>query len=180
MKVFLDAGHGGYDAGAIGPNGLRESDVNLDVAMRIGEYLRSRDVEVDYSRTSDVFVPLERRAQLANLWGADYFISIHCNSFSNPSANGTEIYCLVPGGERQELAQSIQDSMVAATGLRDRGVNFANFVVLRLTYMPALLDELAFISNPHESELLAQSSFRDTCARAVSNGLLGYIGYPAV
>ena len=92
MKIFIDAGHGGSNPGAVGPNGLKESDVNLDVALRLGRLLSSRNYEVKYSRISNINIGLRERATLANQWGADYFISIHCNSNINPIYKGTSTY----------------------------------------------------------------------------------------
>lgn len=88
--LWVDAGHGGTDSGAVGPNGLKEKDVVLSVAMLLGAELAG-DFNVQYSRKTDVFVSLSERARLANAAGADAFISIHCNSAENP-AQGFEVF----------------------------------------------------------------------------------------
>ena len=84
VKVFLDAGHGGHDPGALG-NDLREKDINLSVALKVGNILINHSVNVNYSRTTDVFVELAERARKANNYNADIFVSLHCNAFDNPS-----------------------------------------------------------------------------------------------
>ena len=94
-KIVIDAGHGGHDTGTIGPNGLLEKDVVLDVAKRLGRLLESRlGAEVVYTRQDDTFVPLETRTAIANRERADLFISIHANSSHDSDARGVETYYL--------------------------------------------------------------------------------------
>jgi len=94
-KIVIDAGHGGHDTGTIGPNGLLEKDVVLDVAKRLGRLLESRlGAEVVYTRRDDTFIPLETRTAIANRERADLFISIHANSSHDSDARGVETYYL--------------------------------------------------------------------------------------
>jgi N-acetylmuramoyl-L-alanine amidase len=94
-RIVLDPGHGGHDAGTIGPEGLREKDLVLDVAKRLGALIEERlGSEVIYTRADDVFVPLERRTEIANEAKADLFLSIHANSSTLRSAAGVETYYL--------------------------------------------------------------------------------------
>ncbi len=94
-RVVIDAGHGGSDPGAIGPTGLREADVTLDVARRLAEQLSTRyGVQVAMTRDQNVFVPLEQRAAHANGTTADLFVSIHCNAANNREARGIAIFAL--------------------------------------------------------------------------------------
>jgi len=94
-RVVIDAGHGGKDPGALGRNS-KEKDIVLAVALKTGQYIQEhfKDVEVIYTRTSDVFVELHKRAQIANESGADVFISIHCNSNKSSSPYGAETYVM--------------------------------------------------------------------------------------
>jgi N-acetylmuramoyl-L-alanine amidase len=93
--IVVDAGHGGHDTGTIGPNGLLEKDLTLDVALRLGKLLENRlGANVVYTRDDDTFVPLETRTAIANQQQADLFISIHANSSNDPSARGVETYYL--------------------------------------------------------------------------------------
>ena len=93
--IVIDAGHGGHDTGTIGPNGLLEKDLVLDVALRLGKLLESRlGAEVTYTRDDDTFIPLETRTAIANEHRADMFISVHANSSSDESARGVETYYL--------------------------------------------------------------------------------------
>jgi N-acetylmuramoyl-L-alanine amidase len=94
-RIVIDAGHGGHDTGTVGPDGVMEKDVVLDVALRLGHLLESRlGADVIYTREDDTFIPLETRTAIANEHQADLFISIHANSSSDPSARGIETYYL--------------------------------------------------------------------------------------
>jgi len=94
-KIVIDPGHGGHDTGTIGPNGLEEKDLVLDVGRRLGKLLEARlGAEVVYTRKDDTFIPLETRTAIANQQRADLFISIHANSSDDPEARGVETYYL--------------------------------------------------------------------------------------
>ena len=94
-KIVIDPGHGGHDTGTIGPNGLREKDLVLEVGRRLGKLLEARlGAEVVYTRKDDTFIPLETRTAVANQQRADLFISIHANSSRDPAARGVETYYL--------------------------------------------------------------------------------------
>jgi N-acetylmuramoyl-L-alanine amidase len=94
-KIVIDPGHGGHDTGTIGPNGLEEKDLVLDVGLKLGKLLESRlGAEVVYTRKDDTFIPLETRTAIANQQRADLFISIHANSSHDPDARGVETYYL--------------------------------------------------------------------------------------
>ena len=90
-KIVIDPGHGGHDTGTIGPNGLEEKDLVLDVGRKLGKLLETRlGAEVVYTRKDDTFIPLETRTAIANQHQADLFISIHANSSQDPSARGVD------------------------------------------------------------------------------------------
>ncbi len=94
-KIVIDPGHGGHDTGTIGPNGLEEKDLVLDVGRRLGKLLETRlGAEVVYTRKGDTFIPLETRTAIANQARADLFVSIHANSSHDPGARGVETYYL--------------------------------------------------------------------------------------
>jgi N-acetylmuramoyl-L-alanine amidase len=94
-KIVIDPGHGGHDTGTIGPNGLEEKNLVLDVSRRLGALLQTRlGAEVIYTRQDDTFIPLETRTAIANQEGADLFVSVHANSSHDPDARGVETYYL--------------------------------------------------------------------------------------
>ncbi len=94
-RIVVDAGHGGHDSGTLGPGGIEEKDIVLDVALRLGKLLHDRlGADVTYTRDDDTFIPLEQRTAIANKAQADLFISVHANSSSDPTARGVETYYL--------------------------------------------------------------------------------------
>ena len=112
--IVLDAGHGGEDPGAIGVNGTKEKDVNLEIVQELKSILdNDNDYEVILTRKDDTFIPLAERTNIANEHNADLFISIHCNANLNKSANGFEIYF---------LSEKATDSEAAATAVLENSV----------------------------------------------------------
>lgn len=107
-RVAIDPGHGGYDSGAVGPTGLREKDVTLDVAHRVAPLLAHElHVETLLTRDGDVFVPLEERTARANAFHADLFVSVHCNASENGEARGVETFVLDPSREGRASARIV-------------------------------------------------------------------------
>jgi N-acetylmuramoyl-L-alanine amidase len=113
-KIVIDPGHGGHDAGTIGPNGVREKDVVLDVARRLGKMLQQRlGAEVVYTRSDDTFIPLETRTAIANRERADLFISVHANSSDDPDARGVETYYLNFTSSKDALEVAARENAVS-------------------------------------------------------------------
>ncbi len=180
-KIFIDAGHGGPDPGAVG-NGVIEQAVNLNVANELARLLRAGGYQVMQYRTtrdenvlSNKNADLTNRANMADNWGADYFISIHTNSSPNPSANGFEAYVYRLGGQAEALAQSIVSSVVRQLGSKDNGVRQANFAVLRRTNMPATLLELGYLTNPTEALNLNSPAWQRAVAKAIYDGINDFV-----
>ncbi|MEW6064732.1 MAG: SH3 domain-containing protein [Bacillota bacterium] len=182
-NVFLDAGHGGYDNGASGKNGLREKDVNLDITLKVAEILRKQGANVFFSRSDDTFIDLYERTRMANDQSADVFVSIHSNANPNTAIGGTSTYYYAPPAipalyeqrdDRRRLAEDVQRELVGALGRRDIGVLQANFAVLRTSIMPSILIETAFVSNAEEEALLGAEDFRQRAAEAIARGISAY------
>ena len=181
-KIFIDQGHNprGVNAGAEG-NGLLEQDVNYDVGIYLAELLRENgNFEVMLSRPtpqtslgSTNSESLSERVRMANEWGADWFISIHSNASENAEANGTEVYVYSKSSPAYPLAQDIQSEIVERLGTRDLGVKEnPSLYVLRRTNMPALLIELAFITNKDDAFLLETERYM--FAYAIYQGMLDF------
>jgi N-acetylmuramoyl-L-alanine amidase len=171
-RIVIDPGHGGKDPGAIGPSGLKESDVNLTLAHLVASRLTDKHT-VFMTRMNDDFVALSNRTLFANAKKADIFVSIHCNAATNPLANGTETYYASSTGAR--LAKGIHDRLVAL-GLKDRGIKQGTYWVLRKTHMPAVLVEVGFISHAAEEIQLGSTDFMSLAADAITEGILDYLG----
>jgi N-acetylmuramoyl-L-alanine amidase len=173
-RISIDPGHGGVDPGAMGPSGLLEKNVNLQVARAI-RALAGEHLEILLTRTGDTTVNLSQRSSEANQEQVDLLVSIHCNASSNRTANGTETFCYQFGGKAEQLARMIQRELVRATSLVNRGVKEGNLHMVREPNMPAVLVELAFISNPREERLLQTADFQNRCAQAILNGIGGFL-----
>ncbi|MGE5390127.1 MAG: N-acetylmuramoyl-L-alanine amidase [Deltaproteobacteria bacterium] len=182
--VVLDPGHGGTAPGSSG-SFLKEKDVNLAVALKVGDLLQQRGIKVEYTRTGDTTMSLSEEVEVGNAADATVFVSMHCNSSNNPGPSGTETYFYAPledpelyvqREERSRLANLIQSKMIARIGLVDRGVKDNQaFYVLNHTSMPSALVEMGFINNPEEEKLLAQEETREQIAYAIADAIQEYL-----
>ena len=173
-KVFIDAGHGGTDPGALG-YGYRESDLNLQVAKKVESKLKSKGIDVKMSRSSDIFYSLSERAEMANDYGADAFVSIHQNSAEAKSANGIETYYNRKKEEDRPLSNDIQKQVISQTGANNRGVKNAEFTVLVKSEMISALVECGFITNESEVKKLSDPSYQDKLATGIADGIEEYL-----
>lgn len=174
--IAVDAGHGGSDPGASG-NGLIEKNITLDVAKRLETYLANGGYKVVMTRTDDTYINLDDRVKYALDHGADIFISIHVNSFSGASANGTETYYYNGGSnieESKKLATFMETRLLEAMDTSNRGVKTADYRVLKANKVPATLVELAFITNSNDAKKLGSPTYRDKTAKALYLGIQDY------
>lgn len=180
--ICLDPGHGGSDPGAIGPSGTLEKDNNLAIALLLREKLESNGCTVIMTRDNDidVFGPdasaseeLAARVDIANEANADIFVSIHNDAFTNSDTSGTTTFHY-GSKEAINLANHIQKNVVRELGTKNRNVRFGSFFVIRYTNMPAVLVEVAFISNPEEELLLASCDSRAKAAQSICDGIMKY------
>ncbi|MEM9806079.1 MAG: DUF3747 domain-containing protein [Cyanobacteria bacterium P01_D01_bin.56] len=173
VLVMIDPGHGGRDPGAVG-NGLLEKEINLFISRRVKRTLEQRGYRVAMTRNSDVEVDLQPRVDVAERANATVFVSIHANaiSLSRPEVNGLETYYFSTG---RRLAQTIQNSILRSTDLRDRGVRQARFYVLRNTSMPAVLVETGFITGREDSARFQSNAAREQIADAIAQGIIEYL-----
>jgi len=120
-RIVIDAGHGGHDTGTIGPTGLMEKDICLDVALRLGKIIHQRlpGAEVVFTRSDDTFIPLEERTRVANESKADLFISIHANSSHDHAARGIETYYLNLKGSPDAMEVASRENATAQQSIHD-------------------------------------------------------------
>lgn len=177
-KIYIDAGHGGVQPGAV--NGKRkESDDVLRMALKVRDLLKNQDCEVRLSRATDIDVDINDRCKDANNWGADYFLSIHRNA-AGASATGNEIWIYSKASSTTEAkAKNILNAVCKADGLKNRGVkkgapSYSDYGVNRLTNMHSALLELGFISNASDNKAY-DAKFNDI-ALALAKVLLSLVG----
>jgi N-acetylmuramoyl-L-alanine amidase len=120
-RIVIDAGHGGHDTGTIGPTGLMEKDLCLDVALRLGKIIQQRlpSAEVVFTRDDDTFIPLERRTEIANEAKADLFISVHANSSQDRQARGIETYYLNFTGSSDAMEVASRENALSENAVHD-------------------------------------------------------------
>lgn len=174
--IVIDPGHGG-SPGAVGPTGLLEKEVVLDVSLRVAHMLRQAGATVILTRDNDSNVSLTQRVEIAAAANAHIFVSIHANAHTNSAIGGTETYFFqhsATAPASRILAEYLQKELVRALGLRDIGVKHGNFHVIRETAMPSVLLELAFISNAQEEALMRTNDFRQNSADAIFRGIEAY------
>ncbi|WP_367949326.1 N-acetylmuramoyl-L-alanine amidase [Bacillus sp. FJAT-29790] len=170
VKLFIDPGHGGTDSGAVG-NGLQEKNLTLQICKRIRDMLTDfENAQVKLSRETDETVSLNQRTEMANTWGADFFLSVHINA--TPGGFGYEDH-IYPGSGGVTVANQniIHEEVVKQVDFHDRGEKQSNFHVLRESKMPALLTENGFIDNAGDAAKLKKADFIDRIARGHVNGL---------
>lgn len=185
IRIFIDQGHNttGVNAGAAG-NGLNEGAITYAVGQELADLLEddprfavrlSRPTAETVLGTSNN-TSLQARVNAANSWPANYFISIHCNSNTNPAIRGSEVYVYQENTQSYWLAQHLLNGMVETVGTRDNGVRVnPSLYVLRRTHMPAALVELAYLSNAEDAYLLETEP--TAFALGLYRGLLSYFGF---
>lgn len=187
--IVLDPGHGGSDAGAIGPTGVMEKNVTLKVSLELKRLLEAEGATVILTREGDTTVSekgakasdieeLGARCDVANRNKADIFISIHADAFTRPEARGTTsyYYSKSTSGRGQKLADCIRRNLVEQLGTPSRGTQPCNFYVVKNTDMPATLIELGFISNKEEEKLLDSKEGVQKAAQGILDGIEDYFG----
>ena len=172
---MLSPGTGGQSQGSSPVRSCGEG-CYLQVALKVGDLLKKKGIQVSYTHSDDTYRGLSERPALARLLNAALFVSIHCNSFGDSSVNGTETYYYTASeddnkSEEEHIANLIQSKLVAALGLPDRGVKKHEWAVLTRCEMPAILTEIAFLSNPAQEQLLKEQSYRDKVAGAIAKRL---------
>ena len=184
--ICIDPGHGGTDVGAIGHIGgkdVYEKNITLSIALPLRDMLTSAGAKVVMTRDTDkdVYGPwadadpeLQARCDIANEAHADAFVSIHIDSFSNSSVDGTTAYYNAKSSKDLLLAQMMHQATMNSLSIPDRGVKSNDFYVNVYTTMPSVLMEMAFITNDHRVKMLTSSWGPRGIAQSLFNGLVNY------
>ena len=177
-KVFISAGHGGSDSGAVG-NGFKEKDLNLSIAMACGNYLKSKGVEVQMSRVKDEDDDLNQEVRESNAFGPDLTVSIHNNA---GGGDGVEAWYSIVGGLGKTCAENIlaevikigQNSRGAKTRKGSNGRDYYGFI--RNTKAPAVIVECAFVDNATDIQIIDTEPERIAMGEAIAKGILKTLG----
>lgn len=184
--ICIDPGHGGTDVGAVGHVGdktVYEKNITLSIALPLRDMLTSAGAKVVMTRSTDkdVYGPwadadpeLQARCDVANEAHADAFVSIHIDSFSNSTVDGTTAYYYPKSSKDLLLAQMLHQSTMNTLSIPDRGVRSNDFYVNKYTTMPSVLMEMGFITNTHRAKMLTSSWAPRSIAQSLFNGLVNY------
>ncbi len=185
--VVVDSGHGGIDPGKIGVNGILEKDINLDIAKKLEEKLKSAGVKVVMTRSEDIGhydendtnkkrADMKVRCKLIEESGADVVVSIHQNSYTGASVKGAQMFYYEGSQEGKRLAGILQkefSSQVDATNKRVEKADDSYYMLIH-TKAPTVIAECGFLSNPGEAELLSSKEYQTKIANALCTGILEY------
>ena len=176
MKWYLDFGHGGKDSGAIGTNKTKESDTVLKIGMMVKENLENALEKVITTRENDKYYSLNYRTTKANNENCDYFISIHLNASTNPSAKGCEVWIYDENSKLKNLANNLCNNLSTKINTPNRKVKYSKKLsVLKNTKMPSLLIEVDFISNKEVENYLKNDKYLKDIADTISSTLLSFV-----
>ncbi|AOZ94557.1 N-acetylmuramoyl-L-alanine amidase family protein [Paenibacillus crassostreae] len=172
--VVIDAGHGNQDPGALGVTKKKEKDFNLAIALKVKKLMQNEpNIDVVLTRNDDTFLELKERVKIANDLNADVFVSIHANSSGSSAATGSETY--YKNQSSIAFAKVMHKYLVEATGLKDRGVKYGNFHVIRETKMAAVLLEAGYLSNKSDEAALFTQSLQNRVAQGIVDGIKEYL-----
>ncbi|RAK17315.1 N-acetylmuramoyl-L-alanine amidase [Anoxybacillus vitaminiphilus] len=168
--IVLDAGHGGKDSGTIGKNGTLEKTLTLQTAKLLQQKLGQAGANVILTRNDDLFISLPNRVKIAHEHEADIFISIHYDSSHDATANGITVY-YYDNKRDHPLAASIYSQLKTIDNMKQRGIRFGDFHVLRENNRPSVLLELGYLSNPTEGQLIVSPYYQEKVTDAIVESL---------
>ncbi len=186
-KIVIDAGHGGIDPGTRSISGLKEKELNLELALKLKRHLAMvgvycvmiRERDRDFSDSNEDFATkkkrdLSYRTRTANQSGADLYLSIHANSFPQSIYKGAQTFYEKSDPKSKFLAEAIQYQLVRRLGPNRRRAKVGDYRVLNDTNMPGVMIEVGFLSNPEEARLLGDDGYRERIAKAIFYGVIDY------
>ena len=176
MRICIDPGHSGpMEPGACAA-GYTEAALNLAIAYRLGSELAGKGYDVIYTRSGDILDDgLAFRADIANQVTADLFISIHCNAAESTAAHGVEVFSYPGSLSGHRLAECLQLELAALAYTANRGVKEADFAVLRLTNMPAVLVECGFLTSDYDRAIFTSTDGQQLIGKAIVSGIETYL-----
>ncbi len=172
--LVVDAGHGGRDPGARGLSRAPERTINLSIATELARQLNHRGANVVLTRNTDEFIELEDRAEIADRYRADLFVSIHCDAHRDPSMAGATIYVGRGASSTSVRAAECIASALQSAGIPCRGVRDAGFKVLIAHSRPAVLIECGYLTNRTEAGRLNDPAYQARIAAAIAAGITAH------
>ncbi|MEN6334395.1 MAG: N-acetylmuramoyl-L-alanine amidase [Phycisphaerales bacterium] len=173
--VIIDAGHGGHDPGTSSVTGEDEKNINLRVAAKVARLLEQRGVAAVMTRWQDEYIEKPERAAIGNRRKAALFVSIHADSAPSSSAQGFTVYVSRSASSESYRAAHAVNQAMEKTGMNNRGVREADYVVLVQSKGPAILIELGYLSSPQDAARLSDDRFRDRMAQAIADGIQAFL-----
>ncbi len=191
FMVICDAGHGAPDGGAVADDGTQEKDINLAITTKLVESFEGMGIQAIVTREGDSGIydenattirqkkvdDMHKRLDIINKSGADLFISIHMNSFTDTSAQGIHIFYANEDENTITLAEEIQKSIVGITNAQSHDIKHANtrLYLMKNAKIPSILIECGFMSNPKEAQLLKQDEYQAKIAWAIASAVKKHI-----
>ena len=179
--VVLDAGHGGLDPGKVGVNGALEKDINLQIAKKVEEYLEKQGVQVVMTREDDQTEAskrkdMEKRVALINEVKPIIAVSVHQNSYTDPSIKGAQVFYYTDSKKGESAASLMQEELRKVDVENTRQIKENNnYYMLKNAKTPIIIVECGFLSNVEEAEKLIDEEYQDKMAEAIAKGILGWI-----
>ncbi|RDI44110.1 SH3 domain-containing protein [Falsibacillus pallidus] len=170
--IVIDPGHGGRDNGTTGNKGTLEKNMTLKTAQLLYDKLSNAGAKVIMTRNDDRYISLQSRVAVAQYEDADAFISIHYDSIPDRSVNGHTTYYY--HSFQKDLAESVNQAVSKKVNLRDRGVRFGDYHVIRENHQPSTLLELGYLSNPAEEASILSNQYQQIASTGIYNGLMDY------
>ena len=184
--IVIDVGHGGTDPGKVSADGIQEKDINLQIALYLKDYLIAQDFTVYLTRETDCGLydeqasnkktsDLNNRVRFFQEKKASYVVSIHQNSYPDPSPHGAQTFYFAGSDEGKEFAQSIQAALLKLDDTNTRQIKSSDtYYLLKHTSVPAVIVECGFLSNPEETARLTDPNYQKQLAYAICLGICGY------
>ena len=186
--VVIDSGHGGFDPGKVGVDGSLEKEINLEIAMRLKQYLELEDIEVIMTREADVgfyreddtnkkIADMRNRCHMINDADPDLVVSIHQNSYHEEAIYGGQVFYYKDSVNGKELAETLQERFSYVLGAENRRLAKPNgdYYLLLNVKKPIVIVECGFLSNRKEAALLQQEDYQDRLAWTIHMGIMEYL-----
>lgn len=187
-RVVIDPGHGADDPGKVGVSGMNEKDLNLEIALKLKDYLSEQGIDVVMTREEDISLAeegaqsvkvsdLKKRVEIIEEAEADLAVSIHQNSYTDSAISGAQVFYYGDSAQGKRLAEALQQSLINNLDPSNTRAAKANesYYILKKTSIPTVIVECGFLSNPAEEALLADAEYQEKIVIAICDGIAAYL-----